>query len=149
MVDPADCPVLVVEDDEGDQLLIARAFAKARLINPVIFVSDGESAIAYLSRQGRWSAPDSAPRPGLVLLDLKLPGCSGFEVLEWLRAHPELKRTPVVVLTSSSENPDVRRAYDLHANSYLKKPVDTDSLLQMAKTLGFYWFVINQPPPPA
>jgi CheY-like chemotaxis protein len=89
----------------------------------------------------------TAPRPALVLLDIKLPRRSGLEVLEWLRGEPNLRRLPVVMLTSSEESRDVARAYDLGANSYLTKPVDFEKLIQMVQVLGLYWTVWNQPPP--
>ncbi|WP_225889775.1 response regulator [Indioceanicola profundi] len=135
-------PILLVEDDPNDQLLIRRAFGKAKLMNPLSVVGDGDEAVAYLSGMGGNAGP-----PALIMLDLKLPRRSGLEVLEWLRAQPApLGRTPVVVLTSSRENHDVARAYELGANSYLVKPVDFDGLLEMIKTAGLYWTVLNEGP---
>jgi CheY-like chemotaxis protein len=143
---PNDCPVLLVEDDEGDQMLVRRAFAKARLLNPLHIVGTGEEAIEYLSGDGEFSDRGKHPYPGLVLLDLKLPGRSGFDVLQWVRGEPDISRTPVVVLTTSRESPDVRRAYELHANSYLRKPVNMEGLVEMIKSVGLYWFVVNELP---
>jgi CheY-like chemotaxis protein len=134
--------ILLVEDDENDILLIQRAFHKADVVNPLVVVRDGEEAIAYLANL------DGNPVPILILLDLKLPRKNGFEVLEWLRAQPGLKRLPVVVLTSSNQMPDIQRAYDLGANSYLVKPVTFEGLLEMAKVLKFYWLILNQKPVP-
>jgi CheY-like chemotaxis protein len=133
-------PILLVEDDPNDQLLIKRAFSRARLSNEIVVADDGDAAVAYLQSP-------TAPRPALVLLDIKLPRRSGLEVLEWLRGEPNLRRLPVVMLTSSEESRDVARAYDLGANSYLTKPVDFEKLIQMVQVLGLYWTVWNQPPP--
>lgn len=132
--------ILLVEDNEDDILLIERAFRKANVANPLVVVHDGEEAVAYLSDL------DGNPIPELVLLDLKLPRKSGFEVLAWLRAQPGLRRLPVVVLTSSGETPDIDRAYDLGANSYLVKPVGFEALLEMVKALGLYWLLLNRKP---
>lgn len=138
--------VLLVEDDPNDVLLIRRAFRKSDVANPIQVVGDGEEAIAYLSGRGPYADRERYPLPVLLLLDLKLPRKSGFEVLEWLRQQPGLKRLPVVVLTSSAETPDVNRAYDLGANSYLVKPVRFEGLLRMVQTLNLYWLIINEKP---
>ena len=138
--------LLLVEDDPNDVALIRRAFKKARILNPLNIVHDGEEAIAYLAGQGEYADRSKFPLPAVVLLDLKLPRRSGHEVLAWLRQQPGLRRLPVVVLTSSSDTPDVRQAYDLGANSYLVKPVSFDGLMEMVKTLGLYWLVFNHAP---
>lgn len=138
--------ILLAEDDPDDVLLIQRAFRKARLANPVQIVGDGEEAVAYLAGRGCYADRERYALPVLLLLDLKLPRKSGLEVLAWLRAQPGLKRLPVVVLTSSREAIDVNQAYDLGANSYLVKPVDFDALLEMVKTLGLYWIILNEQP---
>lgn len=138
--------ILLVEDDSNDVLLIQRAFRKAKLVNPLQVVQDGEAAVLYLGGQGLYADRDRYPLPILMLLDLKLPRLSGLEVLEWLRQQPELRRLLVVVLTSSRENADVNRAYDLGANSYLVKPVAFDGLLEMVRTLNQYWLILNEKP---
>lgn len=139
MMDEGSGTILLVEDDPNDQFLIQRAFTKAKLVNPVHIAEDGDEAIAWLERVDAL--------PALLLLDLKLPRRSGLEVLEWLRSRPApMGRTPVVVLTSSRENQDVERAYKLGANSYLVKPVDFDGLLEMIRTAGLYWTVMNVRP---
>ena len=138
--------ILVVEDDPNDVLLIQRAFGKARILNPVRTVSNGDEAVAYLSGEGPFADREAYPFPVLVLLDLKLPRRSGLEVLGWIRSHPGLKRLPIVVLTSSKESADINRAYDLGANSYLVKPVGFDSLLELVKSLEVYWIMLNQNP---
>ena len=138
--------ILLVEDDPNDVLLIQRAFRKSDVVNPIQVVGDGEEAIAYLSGRGPYADRERYPLPVLLLLDLKLPRKSGFEVLEWLRQQPGLKRLPVAVLTSSAETPDINRAYDLGANSYLVKPVRFEGLLRMVQTLNLYWLIINEKP---
>ena len=138
--------ILVVEDNPDDVLLLERAFRKANLLNPVHVVSDGQAAIDYLSGVAPYGDRAKYPIPALVLLDLKLPKRTGHEVLEWIRAHPGLRRLPVAVLTTSRESPDVNRAYDLGANSYLAKPVDFDALLNLVKTLQLYWMILNERP---
>jgi CheY-like chemotaxis protein len=140
--------ILLVEDDPNDVLLVQRAFRKANITCPLHVVPDGDAAVAYLSGEGAYANRQDAPLPTLILLDLKLPRRTGFEVLTWLRAQPGLKRLPVVVLTSSNELPDINRAYDLGANSYLVKPVAFNHLLEMLKTLDLYWHTVNEHPSP-
>jgi CheY-like chemotaxis protein len=146
-----DFVLLLVEDDPDHVLLIQRALARASLVNPLKIVRDGEEAIQYLSGSGEYDDRARYPLPSLILLDLKLPRKSGLEVLEWIRKHPTLKLLPVVVLTSSSESRDVERAYALGVNSYLVKPVRFEDLLEMVKSIGMYWMILNKSatPPPA
>ena len=139
-------PVLLVEDDPNDVALTDRAFKKASVTHPLQVVTDGEQAVDYLSGKGSFADRALHPLPALLLLDLKLPRRSGFEVLEWVRSQPGLKRLPVVVLTSSTESRDVNRAYDMGANSYLVKPVAFDSLHEMVQGLGLYWLILNKGP---
>jgi CheY-like chemotaxis protein len=140
--------ILLVEDNPDDVLLIRRAFKKANLINPLRVASDGEQAIAYLSGKGEYADRATYPLPVFVLLDLKLPRVDGHEVIEWMRAQPGLRCIPVVVLTSSVQDADVRHAYHAGANSYLVKPVEFEALLSMVKALNLYWSVMNVPPNP-
>lgn len=146
MMSVEDYPILLVEDNRDDVLMIQRAFHKANLAMPLHVVSDGDAAVLYLSGQGDYSDRDQYPLPVLMLLDLKLPRKSGLEVLEWLRLQPGLKRLVVVVLTSSKENIDINRAYELGANSYLVKPVRFASLLELVKNLNLYWLVLSEKP---
>lgn len=139
--------ILLVEDSPDDVVLIHRSFKKAQIAAQIHVVNDGEAAIRYLAGEGEFADREAHPLPNLVLLDLKLPLKSGFEVLAWIRANPDLRRTLVVVLTSSAELQDVRHAYDLGANSYLVKPVSPDAMQSMAAGLGLYWFSLNQAPP--
>jgi CheY-like chemotaxis protein len=136
--------ILLVEDDPNDVLLMQRAFEKARLANPLRIVRDGEEAIDYLGGEGIYCDREQYPIPLLLLLDLKMPKRSGFEVLEWLRGHEQFSSLPVVVLTSSEELPDVAKAYRLGANSYLVKPAQLDDLVQMMLRLQGYWVLVNQ-----
>ena len=139
-------PILLVEDDYNDVLLIQRAFRKAK-INPVIStVADGDEAIAFLTRQGQYADRELYPTPLLMLLDLKLPRRSGLEVLQWIRQQPELKRILVIILTSSQESSDLAKAYDLGANSYLVKPTDFQNLVDLVKLIDAYWFNVNEKP---
>jgi CheY-like chemotaxis protein len=138
--------ILLVEDDPNDIILIKRAFEKANITNPLQVVENGEEAISYLAGKGRYGDRVKYPLPILILLDLKLPRKSGHEVLEWLRRQPMLKRLTVVVLTSSQQSSDINKAYDLGANSYLVKPVTFDALVEMVKSLNFYWVILNEDP---
>jgi CheY-like chemotaxis protein len=140
--------ILLVEDDADDVLLIKRAFLKAKIANPIQVVSDGDEAVAYLSGAGRYCDRGHFPLPVLILLDLKLPRRSGFEVLEWLRSQPELKRTPVVILTSSKETVDINRAYEIGVNSYLLKPVTFEALQEIVQTINVYWLITCEMPIP-
>jgi CheY-like chemotaxis protein len=132
-----DVEILLVDDDPDDVTLAMRALARQNLANRVHVVGDGAEALAYLRESGR---------PRLVLLDLKLPKVTGLEVLEQIRDDPRLKTLPVVILTSSREEPDVARAYALGANSYIVKPVDFDQFLRAVSEVGMYWLLINQSP---
>ncbi len=138
--------ILLVEDNADDAELISRALRKAGASHGLSVIKDGEAAIAYLQnfvQHDRGGAFTDA-LPALVLLDLKLPRRSGFEVLEFIRAHEPTRRIPVVVLTSSNQETDIRRAYDLGANSYLVKPVGGDALLAMMGALDAYWLKLNR-----
>jgi len=138
--------ILVVEDDPDDRDLLARAFRKAGVAMPLRFAVDGDEAVAYLDA----AVGDlSESCPAVILLDLKLPRRSGFEVLEWVKGHPVLRRVPVIILTSSREDIDLRRAYDLGANSYLVKPARSEDLLRMVEQIHAYWLGLNQAAAPS
>jgi CheY-like chemotaxis protein len=127
--------ILHVEDDTNDTLLLEHAFKKAGLVFDLQAVSDGDQAIAYLRGVNDFSDRDKHPLPKLILLDLKMPRLSGFDVLTWLRSDEGLRCVPVVVLTSSNHDADVKRAYALGAKSYLVKPVGFEALVELVKTL--------------
>src|SRR5437660_1101755 len=114
--------ILLADDDENDVTLLKLAYARSRLVNPLVIVNDGVRAIEYLDGEGSFANRLASPLPCLVLLDLKMPRRNGFEVLSWIRAHPDLRRLIVVVLTTSQHGSDIERAYDLGANSYAVKP---------------------------
>ena len=138
--------ILLAEDDANDVLLIQRAFQRNLVSNPVQVVRDGNEAVAYLSGQAPFADRERHPLPVLMLMDLKMPRKSGLEVLEWVRQQPGLKRLPIIVLTSSNQSPDINRAYELGANSYLVKPAGFDSLLDLVKNLDMYWLILNERP---
>jgi CheY-like chemotaxis protein len=138
--------ILLVEDNPKDVFLIQRALRKAESITPMQVVSDGDAAVQYLSGDLPYNDRTLYPLPAVVLLDLKLPRRSGAEVLMWIRQQPELKRLPVVVLTSSREYADINRIYDLGANAYIVKPVDFDQLVNIIKTLNLHWIRYNEKP---
>jgi CheY-like chemotaxis protein len=138
--------ILVVEDNEDHVFLLKHAFEKAEVTNPLQVASAGEDAIAYLAGTEPYSDWHQFPLPALVLLDLKLPGCSGFDVLKWIRQHPGLKALRVAMLTSSDLPQEIKRAYELGANAYLTKPVDLDRLVEMVKMLRVHWLEFTQAP---
>ena len=145
-IDIDEKPVLVVEDNSADVVLIRRAFEKVRLANPLQVVSHGDAAVDYLAGQGMYADRQRFPLPVLILLDLKLPRRSGIEVLQWLRAQQGLQHIPVAILTLSQQDHDVNAAYDIGVHSYLVKPVHLDGLLQLLKTTNLYWVLLDAPP---
>jgi len=138
--------ILLAEDDPNDVLLIQRAFQRSLVANPMQVVRDGEEVLAYLKGEHPFSDRERHPLPVLMLMDLKMPRKTGLEVLEWVRQQPGLKRLPIIVLTSSNQSPDINRAYELGANSYLVKPAGFDSLLELVKNLDMYWLILNEKP---
>ena len=140
-------PILLVEDNKDDVELTLMAFGQSRITNPVVVVRDGVEALDYLFGTGRYAGRDPRERPVVILLDLKLPRLGGLEVLERLRQDERTKHTPVVILTTSTEQDDMMKAGDLHANSYVRKPVDFDAFVDAARQLGLYWTVLNEPVP--
>jgi CheY-like chemotaxis protein len=137
-LNPGKSVILVAEDDENDVFLIKRALHQAQFENPLAVVQTGEDAIAYLKGSPPFQNREKHPLPALVLLDLKMPRRDGFEVLSWIRQQPELNGLAVVVLTSSQESSDINRAYALGANSYLVKPANFLSLVEMINRLKEY-----------
>jgi len=136
--------ILLVEDNEDDVFLMRRALKAAQISNPLQIVEDGKQAIDYLSGCGPYADRAQFPFPALVFLDLKLPIKGGLEVLDWIRKQPELDNLVVLVLTSSNEPSDLKRAYTLGANSYLVKPPTADQLLDLAKAFKWYWLEFNR-----
>jgi len=139
-------PILLVEDNPSDLELTLVAIGKSQLANEVIVARDGQEAIDYLRCDGEWSARNPG-NPAVILLDLKLPKIDGLEVLETIRSNAALKAIPVVMLTSSREEPDLVRSYALGANAYVVKPVEFNEFVQAIADLGVFWAVLNEPPP--
>jgi two-component system, response regulator len=135
-------PILLVEDSAEDAEATLRAFKKARLANPVYRVSDGDEALDYLFRRRAYVDEAKAPEPSIVLLDLNLPGTDGREVLAEIKKAEWLRRIPVIVLTTSSDQEDIDACYAMGANSYIKKPVDTHGFLRAVQQLKDYWFEV-------
>nr|WP_210404653.1 response regulator [Chroococcidiopsis sp. TS-821] len=138
--------ILMADDDEDDCMLAREAFSESRLANDLHFVRDGEELMDYLHQRGRYAAANSAPRPGLILLDLNMPRKDGREALKEIKADPNLRQIPVVVLTTSKAEEDIYRSYDLGANSFITKPVTFASLVEVMRTIGKYWFEIVELP---
>jgi len=136
--------ILMADDDPDDRFITKEAFKEAGLINDLRFVEDGEELIDYLYQRGKYHDAKNAPRPGLILLDLNMPKKDGREALREIKADESLRRIPVVVLTTSKEEEDIIRAYDLGSNSYITKPVSFNSLLITLKALANYWLQIVQ-----
>lgn len=143
---PRDVTILMADDDAEDREFAREALEEARVANPIHFVEDGEQLLDYLNRRGRFSSLEGQPLPGLILLDLNMPRMDGREALAQIKMNPDLRRTPVVILTTSKAEEDVLRSYDLGVNSFITKPVDFDSLVDLMKTLGRYWFEIVELP---
>lgn len=138
--------ILLAEDDPRDVELALQGLREKGLANEIQVVNDGEAALDFLYRRGAWADRDPG-HPALVLLDLKMPLVSGIEVLEAMRQDDNLRRIPVVVMTSSREEADLARAYELGCNAYVVKPVDFRSFVDAVSAVGLFWAVVNQPPP--
>lgn len=138
--------ILLADDDEEDRMLTADALAESRVVNDLRVVEDGEQLLDYLYRRNAYAAPGSAPLPGLILLDLNMPRKDGREALKEIKADPELRRIPVIVLTTSKAEEDIYRTYDLGANSFISKPVQFTSLVEVMKQIQRYWIEIVELP---
>jgi CheY-like chemotaxis protein len=139
--------ILLVEDNPDDEALTLRALQKNNIKNEVVVAHDGVEALDYLFGTGNYAGRDTTLIPQVVLLDLKLPKVDGLEVLRQLRADERTKLLPVVILTSSVEQQDLLRGYDLGANSYVRKPVDFNEFIEAIRQLGLYWLILNERPP--
>ena len=138
--------VLVAEDEEDYVLLLKRAFSEAKIRNPLFVVSTGSEMMQYLKGDGKYANREEYPLPDLLLLDLKLPGFNGLEILGWLRSHPGLSALRVIVLTSSEQMKDINDAYRLGANSFLVKPYDFTDLVSLAQVLQKFWLQMSKTP---
>jgi CheY-like chemotaxis protein len=143
VTDPNTLTVLYAEDDPDDRLLAEMAHRKSGAINPLVFVRDGQEALDYLRRTGRYADRSAAPRVGIVLLDLNMPGIDGGQTLAIMRADPLLRRIPVVILTTSGADKDIDASYDAGANTYIVKPSAFANLVQVFEHLSRYWFEIS------
>ena len=137
---------LLADDDPDDRLLIEKALREYRLRNGMMFVEDGQELLDYLRHRGQYSDPASSPRPGVILLDLNMPRMDGRQALTEIKADPELKSIPVVVLTTSKAEEDVLRSYNLGVNAYISKPVTFQGLAEVMKVLAMFWFEIVKLP---
>jgi CheY-like chemotaxis protein len=135
-------PILLVEDSPEDYEAAVRAFERSGLKNPIQRCEDGDAALDYLFRRGHWADPETSPRPGVILLDLNLPGTDGREVLQEIKRNEQLRQIPVIVLTTSTDQRDVDACYQAGANSYIQKPVDMDGFIRAIERLNGYWFEV-------
>lgn len=139
--------ILLVEDNPDDVRLTKRALARNNISNELVVLTDGVDALEYLINVSNPETGRPGGLPAVILLDLKLPRMDGLELLKAIRAHERLKRQPVVILTSSKEQQDIVKSYDLGANSYIRKPVDFEQFMEAVRYLGLYWLLLNEPPP--
>lgn len=139
--------ILIVEDNEDDVLLTLRALRSLKLANRVETVADGAEALDFVTGSGKHSDRDQRDLPELILLDINLPKVSGLEVLKSLRSGSSTRTIPVIMLTTSGQEKDMRTAYESGANSYIRKPVESEAFQQAINNLGFYWLAVNTPPP--
>lgn len=140
-------PILLVEDNPDDEMLTRRALKQNNIMNEVVVAHDGVEALDYLFCLNAHAGRDSSAMPAMVLLDLKMPRMGGLEVLERLRLNQRTELLPVIILTSSREEHDLIQGYKLHANSYIRKPVDFSQFVEAVKQIGMYWLVLNESPP--
>ena len=138
--------ILMADDDPEDRMLLKEALQESRLANPVAFVEDGVELLDYLHRRGKYDSLNGWPLPGMILLDLNMPKKDGREALREIKADPELRRIPIVVLTTSKAEEDIFKTYDLGVNSFITKPVRFASLVELMKSLALYWFQIVELP---
>ena len=138
--------ILLVEDNPRDAEMITRAITKQNIINPISVMEDGAEALDFIFCQGAYEGRDITRSPRVILLDLKLPKVNGLEVLKAIKADERTRTIPVVIVTSSQEDPDIKTAYALGANSYVVKPVSSDAFISAMSSLGLYWLLVNQLP---
>jgi len=139
--------ILLVEDSSNDAELAIRALKKSNLVNNLVHVKDGEEALEFIFATGRFANTRNIDMtPKLILLDIQMPKVNGIEVLEKIKSNPATSSIPIVILTSSKENPDIQKCYALGANSYIVKPVNFESFAEAIKHIGYYWLLLNQPP---
>lgn len=142
----SDSEILLVEDNPSDRKLTLRAFKKYNLLNHITIAEDGEEALDFLFKKGKFSELPENQYPKLILLDLKLPKVSGVEVLKVIKSEDKFKNIPVVVMTSSKEDSDIIECYSLGVNSYVVKPVNFEDFMEVVGKLGMYWLLLNEAP---
>jgi two-component system response regulator len=143
---PAD--ILLVEDNADHAALTMRALRDGNMLNEIAWVKDGQEAVDFLSRRGRYAAPARVPRPGLILLDIRLPKLDGHEVLRHIKSDPALRAIPVIMLTTSERDDEINACYEAGANSYVSKPVKFTDFVETIKSLKLYWVMVNHLPDP-
>lgn len=147
MSSKASLTIVIADDDADDRMLVEDAFAESRLANPRVYVEDGEELLQYLRGEGKFAAVQQPRRlPGLILLDLNMPRMDGRTVLKHIKDDPELRRVPVIVLTTSKAEEDILRTYDLGVSSFITKPVSFEGLVDVVRTLNHYWIEIVELP---
>lgn len=139
-----ECEILVVEDNSEDAELMVRSLKKNNLANNLRIIDDGETALDFILCRGKFRSKDINNPPKVIFLDLKLPKVHGLEILKEIKSNNYTKRIPIVIVTSSREDPDIQAAYDMGANSYVVKPVDFDCFTDTMAQLGMYWLVVNE-----
>lgn len=138
--------ILIIEDNPNDSELMVRSLTDNHLINKLVILEDGEQALDFIFGRGNFEDKDISKLPKVIFLDLKLPKVDGLEVLRQLKANEQTKKIPVIIVTSSKEDPDIKTAYSYGANSYVVKPVDFDDFINTMNQLGLYWLIVNQEP---
>lgn len=146
MKDATPIIILMADDDPDDCMMVKEALAESRVLNELHTVADGEELLDYLHRRGKFEKLAAAPRPGIILLDLNMPRKDGREALAEIKGDPQLRKIPVVVLTTSKAEEDIYRTYDLGVNSYVTKPVTFEGLVEVMRTMGRYWIEIVELP---
>jgi len=144
IIEHMEVEILLVEDNMDDADLTIRSLKKNHITNNLYHVKNGAEALDFLFAKGKYLSRSKETRPKLILLDLKMPKLNGIEVLEKIKSNPDTKTIPVVILTSSEEDPDIKRCYELGANSYVTKPVEFEGFFKAVKDLGFYWMLLNK-----
>jgi len=137
--------VLMAEDDEHDIVAVKRAWKKNNICNPLYIVNDGEACLDYLYQRGKYSEPGAAPRPGILLLDIKMPKMDGLATLEHIRNSDAFKHLPVIILTTSRADEDRFRSYDLRANAYIAKPIGFENFSEAVKRINLFWELVDLP----
>ena len=138
--------IVIVEDNPNDAELMLRSLKKNRLANNIVILEDGEQALDFIFCRGKYTDRDLSESPKVMFLDLKLPKVGGLEVLKQMKSNEHTRKIPVIVVTSSKEDPDIAAAYNLGANSYVVKPINFDSFVEKINQIGLYWLAINEKP---